>query len=124
MAILESLGANLGDLAAAAESSPGAAGGETRSIEVVLRHRGEICAVVAVHGATHPRLFGSVARGTAGPGSDVDFLVDLEPGRTLFDLAALRSELERLLGLPVDVVPSAGLTDDTRSEIMSESLAL
>ena len=124
MAILESLGATLGDLAASAESRQATAGGDTRSIEIVLRHRGEIRDVVAAHGASRPRVFGSVARGTAGPGSDVDLLVDLEPGRTLFDLAALRAELERLLGLPVDVVPSAGLADDTRSEIMSESLAL
>ncbi len=124
MAILGSLGASLGDLAVSAESRPAAAGGDTRSIEIVLRHRDEIRDIVAAHGASYPRIFGSVARGTAGPGSDVDLLVDLEPGRTLFDLAALRAELERLLGLPVDVVPSAGLADDIRLEIMSESLAL
>lgn len=124
MAILASLEASLGDLAVAAGQLPGETGRDDRPIETVLRHRSEICAVVASHGASNPRVFGSVARGVAGPGSDIDLLIDLEPGRTLFDLAALRAELESLLATSVDVVPSAGLTDDARSEIMAESLAL
>ena len=123
-AILASLGASLGDLAMATGQLPAEAGRDDRPMEIVLRHRSEIHALVTLHGASHPRVFGSVARGMAGPGSDIDLLVDLEPGRTLFDLAALRAELESLLAMPVDVVPSAGLADDIRSEIVAESLAL
>jgi len=124
MAILASLGASLGDLAVAAGRLPNEIARDDRPIEIVLRHRSEIHALVTSHGASHPRVFGSVARGTAGPGSDIDLLVDLEPGRTLFDLAALRAELESLLAMPVDVVPCARLADDIRSEIMADSLAL
>lgn len=124
MAILESLGATLGDLAAAAGSLPPEPEGDIRPIERVLRHRSEIRNLAETHGASLPRVFGSAARGTAGPRSDIDLLVDLEPGRTLFDLAALRAELEDLVGLPVDVLPSAGLADDIRLEITAESLAL
>ena len=118
------LGASLGDLAAAVGRSPDETGRDDRLIEIVLRSRSEIHALVTSHGASHPRVFGSVARGLAGPGSDIDLLVDLEPGSTLFDVAALRAELESLLATSVDVVPSAGLADDVRSEIMAESLAL
>ena len=123
-AILASLGASLGDLAVAAGRLPDETEKDDRPIEIVLRHRSEIHALVTSHGASNPRVFGSVARGMAGPGSDIDLLVDLESGRTLFDLAALRAELEALLAMPVDVVPSAGLADDIRTEIMAESLAL
>jgi len=90
----------------------------------VLRNRKQILEVAAAYGARHPRLFGSAARGSAGPGSDVDLLVDLDPGRTLFDLAALRADLEQLLGTSVDVVPSAGLAGEAKDEILAEALAL
>ena len=55
------------------------------------------------YGAFHIRIFGSVARHAADEKSDIDFLVELEPGRTLFDLGGLAYDLEKLLGRPVDV---------------------
>ena len=65
-----------------------------------------------------------MTRGTAEPDSDIDLLVDLEPDRTLFDLAALRADLEHLLGLTVDVVPAAGLDGEARAEILVDALTI
>ena len=67
------------------------------------RRRSEILAAAARHGASNVRVFGSVVRGEARPGSDVDLLVDMEPGRSLLDLAGLHLELEDLLGFPVEI---------------------
>lgn len=67
--------------------------------------------MAADHGASNVRVFGSVARGSAGPESDIDLLVDFEPGRSLVDHVGLWRDLEDLLGRPVDVVSSGGLTD-------------
>ena len=61
-------------------------------------HREEILAIARQHGASNVRVFGSVARGESGPDSDIDILVDLEPGRSLLDHAQLQIDLEALLG--------------------------
>jgi predicted nucleotidyltransferase len=89
----------------------------------VLSRRAAIKEAAARHGASNVRLFGSVARGEARPDSDVDVLVTLESGRSLFDLARLRVELEEMLDTPVDVVADSGLPDDADS-ILAEALAL
>lgn len=73
------------------------------------RRRRAIEAACMRHGATRPRVFGSVARGESGGDSDIDLLVDLEPGRTLFDVAALHDELVELLGHDVDVLTSGAV---------------
>jgi predicted nucleotidyltransferase len=79
--------------------------------------------VAAAHGASNIRVFGSVARGTAGPDSDIDLLVDFEPGRTLVDHVRLWRDLESLLGRTVDVVSAGGLTDRD-DDIRTDSLTL
>ena len=71
--------------------------------DLVKEKREEILDIAARHGASNVRVFGSVARGEAGPESDVDFLVELERGRSLLDRAALILDLETLLGRRVDV---------------------
>lgn len=76
--------------------------------ELLRRYRSEILRAAAAAGARNVRVFGSVARGQADPNSDVDFLVDLEPGRSLLDVGGLQMDLERLLGRPVDVVTEGG----------------
>jgi predicted nucleotidyltransferase/DNA-binding XRE family transcriptional regulator len=128
LAILDGLGATLDDLPEPEQhhrNEGGVIRDEGGSVtNRVLHHRSRIRELAAAHGASNPRLFGSAARGTAGPRSDIDLLIDLEPGRTLFDLAALRAELERLLETTVDVVPSAGLEGDARDEVLAEALAL
>ena len=85
--------------------------------------KGEIVQIAAAHGASNVRVFGSVARGTAGPGSDVDLLVDFEPGRTLSDHVGLCLDLEALLGATVGVVSAGGLTDRD-DDIRADALAL
>jgi predicted nucleotidyltransferase len=90
----------------------------------LLRARkGEILEIAAAHGASNVRVFGSVARGTAEPGSDVDLLVDFEPGRTLSDHVGLWRDLEAFLGATVDVVSAGGLTDRD-DDIRADALAL
>jgi predicted nucleotidyltransferase len=86
--------------------------------------REEILRAAARHGASNVRIFGSVARGEAGPECDVDVLVDLEPGRSLWDHAALLLELEELLGCPVDVVTERGLRSRFRERVLREAVPL
>ena len=93
-------------------------------IRRVLANRSAIKTIASRHGATNVRLFGSVARGQESSGSDIDLLATLEPGRTLFDLAAIRSELEELLEVVVDVVPDSNLGGELREEILGEALTL
>jgi len=73
------------------------------------RHRDAVIALAVNHGAQKPRVFGSVVRGEAGPESDIDLLVKMEEGRSLFDLSALVLDLQELLGVKVDVVSEDGL---------------
>ena len=85
--------------------------------------RRQILGVAAAHGASNIRVFGSVARGTSTKGSDVDLLVDFEAGRTLFDQARLRRDLQQLLHRPVDVVSARALTDRD-DDIRADALPL
>ncbi len=78
-------------------------------LDELVTRREELLRVARAHGATSVRVFGSTARGTAGPASDVDFLVELEPGRTLLDLVALGRELGALLGRRADVTTPRAL---------------
>ena len=94
------------------------------SMDQLARLRVEILAAAARHGATNVRVFGSVARGDADAASDVDFLVDFEPGRSLLDLASLLVELEDLLGLPVDIVTEPGLKARIRQRVLTEAVAV
>ena len=92
--------------------------------QLVQGKREDILRVAAERGARNVRLFGSVARGEATTGSDVDFLVDLDPERSLFDLAHLVVDLEDLLGCRVDVVTEDGLYWLLRRRILREARAL
>ncbi len=65
--------------------------------------------IASKHGARNVRIFGSLARGEAREDSDIDFLVDMEPGRSLFDLGGLLMDLQNLLAQKVDVVTETGL---------------
>lgn len=90
----------------------------------LMGKREEILRLCAAYGARNLRVFGSVARGEADARSDVDFLVDMEPGRSLFDLGGLQYELERLLGRPVDVVTERGLKARIRDRVLREAVPL
>lgn len=93
-------------------------------IELLKTRRDDILRVAARRGARNIRVFGSVVRGEAGPDSDIDFLVDLEPGRSLFDLGGLLMDLQQLLGHPVDVVTEAGLRRRIRNRVLAEARLL
>jgi predicted nucleotidyltransferase len=86
--------------------------------------REEILAAAARHGAHNVRIFGSVARGEAGPQSDLDVLVDLERGRSLMDLGGLLMDLQDLLGCKVDVVTAKGLHWYIRDRVLNEAVPL
>lgn len=92
--------------------------------ELVQEEREDILQVAAQRGARNVRLFGSVARAESVTGSDVDFLVDLDPDRSLFDLAGLVLDLEDLLGCKVDVVTEDALYWLLRRRILREARPL
>jgi predicted nucleotidyltransferase len=92
-----------------------------------LRRRRDIERIAARHGARTVRVFGSVARGDARPSSDLDVLVDMGDRQSLFAQAALQGDLEDLLGCPVHIVTTGGLTsarEDTRAQIEREAVSL
>ena len=86
--------------------------------------RADILSVAARHGAANLRVFGSTVTGEGRPGSDVDFLVDLEPDRSLLDLSALLLDLEDLLGHSVDIVEPEALHECIRDHILREAVPL
>ncbi len=90
--------------------------------QLLEEKRGEILRIAAEHGAREVRVFGSVARGEADLESDIDFLVDLETGRSLLDLGGLQMELESLLGRRVDVVTARGLKARIRERVLREAV--
>jgi predicted nucleotidyltransferase len=92
--------------------------------ELRTTRRMEILQLAAKRGASNVRVFGSVARGESDEKSDVDFLVDLEPGRTLFDLSGLLLDLERVLEASVDVVTERGLRPRVRARVLAEAVKL
>lgn len=75
----------------------------------VLRRQALVRTLAKAHGARSVELFGSAARDQDGPQSDLDFLVELEPGRSLLDLISLAEDLKVALGRNVETVTAAGL---------------
>jgi uncharacterized protein len=91
---------------------------------LLRRNRHRLLAAARACGVRRVRVFGSLARGTAGPQSDIDLLVDLMPGRTLLDLAAFRRQASEILGTPVDVATLDILKDRIRGEAEDEAVPL
>ena len=90
---------------------------------LLIQKRDEILSLAERRGASNVRVFGSVARDEARADSDVDFLVDLDPDRSLLDVGGLAMDLS-LLDRPVDVVTEAGLRERIRSRVVREARAL
>ena len=84
----------------------------------------EILRLAQKHGARNVRVFGSVARGEAQPESDIDFLVDMDGGRSLLDLIELGQDLETLLHRNVDILTDEGLSPYLEQRIHDEAVAL
>ena len=106
------------------ETAPTSKAARPPTLEEIRRQRAAILRLAEEHGASNVRLFGSVVRGEATEGSDVDFLVDMEPGRTLFDLGGLLMALQELLECPVDVGLARSVRPELHDRIMGEAVPL
>ena len=93
-------------------------------LERVKAERDRISEIAARHGAYNIRIFGSVARGEERAESDLDLLIDLEPDRSLLDLATLKSELEALLENPRRCCQPVSLHRFIRDQVMAEAVQL
>jgi predicted nucleotidyltransferase len=93
------------------------------TLSAVRRHAPEIRTIAARHGGSHVRVVGSVARGEARPGSDVDLLLDVAPGTGLFEIAQMEDELSEALPWRVDVVTS-GAVRGAMAHIDDDAVAL
>lgn len=85
-------------------------------------HRAAIRHIVESHRGANPRVFGSVLHGADTAASDLDILIDPTPETSLLDIGAMRLELRRLLGVPVDVVTPNALPEQFRDEVVNEAV--
>lgn len=92
--------------------------------QLLQSKRTQILQIAELHGAQEVRVFGSVARGEARPDSDIDFLVNMEGGRSLLDLIELGQDLEELLHRKVDVLTDGGLSPHLEQRIHAEAVPL
>jgi len=86
--------------------------------------REQVLETAARYGAYDVRVFGSRARSEASDASDIDILVNMEPGRSLMDLGGLLYDLQELLGIEVDVVTEKGLRARIREQVLREAVPL
>jgi len=91
---------------------------------IIENKRNDILRIAAQHGASNIRVFGSVARGEAEPESDLDLLIQLESGRSLLDLIAIKQDLEDLLERKVDVLTESAISPYLRERILREAVPL
>ncbi len=89
--------------------------------EALATHRDKLLAIAAGHGASNVRVFGSVARGADKEGSDIDVLVNVRKGTSLFGLVGLQLEMEEVLGVKVDLCTEGGLHPELKDRILSEA---
>ena len=92
--------------------------------DLLQTKRDEILGITKARGARNVRVFGSVARGDAGPDSDVDFLVDMEPGSTLLDMGGLVMDLQDLLQRKVDVVTEREVSRYIKRNVLAGAIPL
>lgn len=90
----------------------------------LVRHRHLVLQEIEDAGASNVRVFGSVARGEDGPDSDVDLLIEIPDGFTLFDLGRLQVAVERALDHATDVIPDRGLKGRIRSRAFEDAVPL
>lgn len=94
------------------------------TLSTLQSKRAEILALAAKHGASNVRLFGSVIRGEDQEGSDVDFLVDMQENRSLFDLIGLQQDIEKAIGRRVDVLTPNSINRHLKDRILGEAAPL
>jgi hypothetical protein len=93
-----------------------------RPSQALQSHREAVRQIVLQHHALNVRVFGSVLRGEDTDDSDLDLLVEPTPETTLMDIGAIRYELRKLLGIPVDVLTPKALPDSFREQVLSEAM--
>ena len=91
---------------------------------ILTQKRLDILRLAGQHGVSNVRVFGSAARGDAGPSSDVDLLVRMDTGRSFLDLVGFGQDVEDLLGCRVDVVAEGGLSPYLADRIYAEAVPL
>lgn len=91
---------------------------------LLKQKREQVLETAARYGAYDVRVFGSVARSEANDTSDIDILVNMEPGRSLMDLGGLLYDLRELLGIEVDIVTEKGLRARFRDQVLREAVPL
>jgi hypothetical protein len=119
-ATLERLAAAAGLRVGVSADAPG--GGSGR--DAVLGKQALIRTLANAHGARSVELFGSAARGDDRPGSDLDFVVELEPGRSLLDLISFAEDLQEVFGRKVEVVTRAGMKPRVRAAAQREAVRI
>jgi predicted nucleotidyltransferase len=92
-----------------------------RPSEALISNRAAIRHVVESHRARNARVFGSVLHGRDTDSSDLDILIDPTPDTTLMDVAAIQVELQRLLGVSVDVLTPKALPETFRGAVLAEA---
>ena len=95
-----------------------------KSSEALQSHREDIRRVVVENRTLNPRVFGSVLHGDDKDGSDLDLLVDPTPETSLMDIARIQNRLQKILGVPVDVLTPKALPDSFRHSVLSEAVAV
>ncbi|XCN72425.1 MAG: nucleotidyltransferase family protein [Candidatus Electrothrix aestuarii] len=95
-----------------------------KELERIQRQKKNIFAIARQHGIVRLRIFGSVIRGEETPQSDIDLLVELEPGRSMLDLGGALIRLQELLGRKVDIVTERGLHWYLKEKIMQEATVM
>lgn len=95
------------------------------SLSNILKNRREdIIRVAGQYGARNVRVFGSMARGEADVDSDLDIIVEMEPGSSLLDIIAIKQDIEDLLGRKVDIVTEASISPYIRDTVLKEAVNL
>ncbi len=89
--------------------------------EALATHRDKLLAIAAGHGASNLRVFGSIAKGVDREGSDIDLLVDIRQGTSLFDLVGMQQDFEDVLGMKVDLLTEPELHPELKERILFEA---
>lgn len=92
--------------------------------ELLQVKKQEILRIAKEHGVIRIWIFGSVVRGEATGKSDIDFLIQLQEGRSLLDLIGFKQDLEELFGQKVDVVSEGGVSPYLKDRIFREAVPL
>ena len=93
-------------------------------LQELKQKRAEIISIAERNGGRKVRVFGSLARGDSGVASDVDFLIELEPGRSLLNILAIKQDLEDLLQRNVDVVTESAVSPYIKDDVIREAVSL